>query len=1703
MNFPSPDACSLSECLIEDKAEIEFLRSKPTCFIIFGKPGAGKSTLAKKLAQTWGCVLINDTELLSSHIHDGTEQGTEFLEILKKGNSIPEEKMMTLVLEKLKTPEVENYGYVLSCLPSISGEYLNIQEQIELIKNQRYPPDIIINIKCADKDLINRLAGQRQHPNMQLGNPVKKSSVIDAEETGEEDDDEQVEEEAEEEEDKMSDLVKLKEYFPEEAHRRILLYKDTMLKPLEDFMASHDPRYLLEINGNKDPKENFGCVISHLDSMAVRRAAVPMRLVNTDEEELPKDMDVEEQLNMLSYRKTIAPGFRWQRSHWGCTCPVAFKEGRMIKGNPEFSVSFLNKIYVLSSQEALQKFLVKPRWYLLPPMPRSPCRVAVIGPLQSGKSTLSTLLAEYYGAVVIDMKKLMEGVMDKVRQEEMEKALQEATISAMEKVKVQMHKDECEMEVTEDHPDVQAFVEKAMKQAEKLPIEQLDDVYADVLEKWIRQIKVEDADDVFKRGWVLDNYPTTKSQLINIQKLHPDLMPDMVFCLSDSAKEGSTVLRRIYEQNKKEVDAVVRAELQEAQRRKAEESQNTYQQVLVSEEAQTGDVLSTLDVVPEEPDVTVAMLPNTWEQGYPPGPAMDMYKLQLQKFMQEWNSLDFSISCSYVTLEIANKTPQTLLQEMVDQMERPFKYKAQEMSSMDLDKEEEDMHDDEAEESSNKRLLGDTNMYCPVVLREEGTLVPCTNDIAAKYREKIYYFSSSKALDKFLQTPELFVPTTQLLKPPALRMFLLGVRGSGKTTYGQWLAQHLGLFHVQFRERLQELILAKTQTRIPYADEAEPPEEPSSELQSLLHTQSTAPPVGPEVDPSRMEILSNNEDLPEETPALTEEEEFIKSYLSDGQPLPYKILEKVLLQFWHEEPYKSTGFILEGFPQNSEDLSFLAEHHLYPDNTLVMSVEVSEVVKRLLPPRLDRWKERCTRRRGQVVELKELHSKIRAKAIAQRRAELLPEYAPKSPRENEKKDLQEDDQDEDQLNWEQELEDRLLEEFPQEEKEDGEEEESESSAEDRIRAEISEQFDRDDSNLTMMMDVLTEYRIPYLTISAGRKPHIVHTQLIKQVKPLLENREALFQRCHPISFATAQKLLYSNYKFYSVFGCWDPVKYAEGDLLQHMQDSLNPSCPVLFHNFIYFFVSEETRNAFMINPIKYLRQPKPSPSLSIKVAIIGSPKSGKTTVARMFAREYGLAHLSIDGVIQTVLIQDKMDLATEVLKYLRKGLTVPDELAIQCLEAVLLNSICSSRGYVLDGFPMTKRQADLMAARRIIPVRVIELQLDKVEMMRRGMKDKMKPNRPYPMQNSTQFLDIRISCFRREVQALRKHFQQQYQNWVPVDAHKSSWWVLHRVLDEVRTSMRHIHNYLDRICKGQAASIAHLGVTPRELESRLGEFGHYCPVSLALQKHLVDCSLHNSLELAAEFRRQYYKMATREYLEKFLEAPEQFVAPVCPHKLPLPHLLPRKLSAGQVKSRFPQQVELKGYCPVTYLEGQQSYEALVRGSMNFAVEYQEKIYVFETEGKQHKFLRSPETYCNQKLPHKLPPMGDPVHLTSFPILGYLEQGVAKAIIKGMTELGKLKPKFPYLSIRRSAVHYLALHLKAHNSRSTYTQNKYKKKLVQYEEDCELISYLSSAFTLNFKPSCELPVDFNQKLHRFFVMKDSTKTVSGPLKPGGN
>ena len=62
--------------------------------------------------------------------------------------------------------------------------------------------------------------------------------------------------------------------------------------------------------------------------------------------------------------------------------------------------SFLDKMYVLSSEDAMGKFLKNPRPYLLPPLPRPPCKLVITGPPMSGKTTMAHQLAQKYGAKV-------------------------------------------------------------------------------------------------------------------------------------------------------------------------------------------------------------------------------------------------------------------------------------------------------------------------------------------------------------------------------------------------------------------------------------------------------------------------------------------------------------------------------------------------------------------------------------------------------------------------------------------------------------------------------------------------------------------------------------------------------------------------------------------------------------------------------------------------------------------------------------------------------------------------------------------------------------------------------------------------------------------------------------------------------------------------------------------------------------------------------------------------------------------------------------------------------------------------------------------------------------------------------------------------------------------------------------------------------
>lgn len=76
--------------------------------------------------------------------------------------------------------------------------------------------------------------------------------------------------------------------------------------------------------------------------------------------------------------------------------------------------------------------------------------------------------------------------------------------------------------------------------------------------------------------------------------------------------------------------------------------------------------------------------------------------------------------------------------------------------------------------------------------------------------------------------------------------------------------------------------------------------------------------------------------------------------------------------------------MLEGFPRNTDELEFMAERGLFPDGAIILNAEDSDVISRLLPPKIDRWKERMNKKLEKRRKKKEKAMKKRVSALTLR-----------------------------------------------------------------------------------------------------------------------------------------------------------------------------------------------------------------------------------------------------------------------------------------------------------------------------------------------------------------------------------------------------------------------------------------------------------------------------------------------------------------------------------------------------------------------------------------------------------------------------------------------------------------------------------------------------------------------------------------------
>ena len=96
----------------------------------------------------------------------------------------------------------------------------------------------------------------------------------------------------------------------------------------------------------------------------------------------------------------------------------------------------------------------------------------------------------------------------------------------------------------------------------------------------------------------------------------------------------------------------------------------------------------------------------------------------------------------------------------------------------------------------------------------------------------------------------------------------------------------------------------------------------------------------------------------------------------------------------------------------------------------------------------------------------------------------------------------------------------------------------------------------------------------------------------------------------------------------------------------------------------------------------------------MKIVMLGAPGAGKGTKAKMLAAKYGIPHIST-GDIFRANIKEGTELGKKAKEFMDQGQLVPDSLTLDLIMDRFSKPDCAN-GYVLDGFPRTIPQAEVL-----------------------------------------------------------------------------------------------------------------------------------------------------------------------------------------------------------------------------------------------------------------------------------------------------------------------------------------------------------------------------------------------------------------------
>jgi len=124
--------------------------------VVLGPPGAGKGTQAVRIADHFSCADIATGDIFRANVAEGTELGRIAQEYMDRGDLVPDEVVIAMVMGRLAEPDCAA-GFVLDGFPRTVAQAEALDHRLAELRS---PLHAALNFEITEEELLRRLVGR-------------------------------------------------------------------------------------------------------------------------------------------------------------------------------------------------------------------------------------------------------------------------------------------------------------------------------------------------------------------------------------------------------------------------------------------------------------------------------------------------------------------------------------------------------------------------------------------------------------------------------------------------------------------------------------------------------------------------------------------------------------------------------------------------------------------------------------------------------------------------------------------------------------------------------------------------------------------------------------------------------------------------------------------------------------------------------------------------------------------------------------------------------------------------------------------------------------------------------------------------------------------------------------------------------------------------------------------------------------------------------------------------------------------------------------------------------------------------------------------------------------------------------------------------------------------------------------------------------